>query len=386
VRGACVYSPEFMLLGNQWILELTPGGDTLSEEGMASLYLWNMSDKAIEIDFGFSVNNGSGKQVAYKRSPSPHNFAPLGGINARGFTNFAERTTLLSSLVDGTLVIEVRMRLSVPTKSVHPTFIPKNPLTKMIQEEFLEEKYSDIMFEVGGDQREDNAKKVAKTTPVIFPAHRIIVAKFSNTLADLCASGGGDNGTNPIQIDNVSPDIFRLLLSYIYGMTISNDDMKLHAKEIIDAADRFGVTSLKLEAEASLVNNTAFDIENVKELLLYADSKNCALLKEAAMDYLLEHKESVLKNIRFNDAPGSLVSDVFAAIARAETVKGGGGSADADDDNASHYHSMRISELRRLVHDKGLDVDGSREMLIALLENDINSDNDLDPDEELGEE
>jgi hypothetical protein len=39
-------------------------------------------------------------------------------------------------------------------------------------------------------------------------------------------------------------------------MTISNDNMKLHAKEIIDAADRFGVTSLKLEAEASLVNTT----------------------------------------------------------------------------------------------------------------------------------
>ena len=64
----------------------------------------------------------------------------------------------------------------------------------------------------------------------------------------------------PIEIDNVSPDIFRFLLSYIYGMTISNDNMKLHAKEIIDAADRYGVTSLKLEAEASLVNNTAFDI------------------------------------------------------------------------------------------------------------------------------
>jgi hypothetical protein len=280
------------------------------------------------------------------------------------------------------------MRLAKPTTFVSPPFIPENPLTKMIQEEYLEEKYSDIVFEVGGGQRKDNAKKVAKTTPVSFPAHRIIVAKFSNTLADLCASGAGDNGTTriPIEIDNVSPDIFRLLLSYIYGMTISNDDMKLHAKEIIDAADRFGVTSLKLEAEASLVNNTAFDIKNVKELLLYADSKNCALLKEAAMDYLLEHKESVLKNIRFNDAPGSLVSDVFAAIARAETMKGGGGSADADNDNASHYHSMRISELRRLVHDKGLDVDGSREMLIALLENDINSDSYLDPEEELGEE
>jgi hypothetical protein len=51
--------------------------------------------------------------------------------------------------------------------------------------------------------------KVAKAVPVTFPAHQVIVAKFSNTLAELCASGGGDNGTtNPIEIDNVSPNIF----------------------------------------------------------------------------------------------------------------------------------------------------------------------------------
>ena len=56
--------------------------------------------------------------------------------------------------------------------------------------------------------------------------------------------------------------------------------MKFHAKEIIDVANRFGV-SLKLETEAFLM-------ENVMELLLYAESKNCALLKEAAMDYRKE--------------------------------------------------------------------------------------------------
>jgi hypothetical protein len=283
----------------------------------------------------------------------------------------------MRSLVKGTLIIEVRVRLATPTKAVLPPFIPENPLTKMIQEEFLEDKYSDILFEVGGDQRKDNATKVAKITPVTFPAHRVIVAKFSNTFAEICASGGGDNGTNPIPIDNVSPDIFRLLLSYMYGMKISNDDMKSRTKEIVDAADRFGVTSLKLEAEASLVNNTLFDIENVKELLLYADSKNCALLKEAAMDYILNNKDVVLKNIRFDDAPGSLVSDVLAAIGRAETVK---------DNSASHFHSMRISELRRTVHDKGLDVDGSREMLIASLEKVLKANTELNLDEELEKE
>ena len=64
-----------------------------------------------------------------------------------------------------------------------------------------------------------------------------------------------------------------------------------------------------------------------------------------------------------------MISDVLAAIARAKIRKDRReGAADADTNSVSHFNSMRISELRRMVHDKGLDVDGSREMLIASLE------------------
>jgi hypothetical protein len=77
----------------------------------------------------------------------------------------------------------------------------------------------------------------------------------------------------------VTPDIFRLLLNYIYGGT--------HAKEIIDAADKYGVVNLKLEAEACFVEGTTFTIENVMEHLFYAESENCALLKEVTMDFIV---------------------------------------------------------------------------------------------------
>jgi hypothetical protein len=301
VRDEYVDSPEFLLLDNQWILAVYPGGNDDADEGMVTLYLDNMSNKAIEIDFAFSINGGNGKHVAYKRASRPHNFGPVGvGLNSWGFTNFAKRVSLLSSLVNGTLAIEIHMRLTKPTKSVPPIFIPENLSScKTIQGVFLDDTYSDIVFEVGGRNGKGNARKVAKTTSVTFPAHRVIVAKFSNTLAEICASGGGDNGTNPIPIDNVSPDIFRLLLSYMYGMTISIDDMKSHAKEVIDAADKYGVVNLKLEAEAYLVEATTFTIENVMELLLYADSKNLALLKEAAMDFIVENKMEVIDKLSF---------------------------------------------------------------------------------------
>jgi hypothetical protein len=84
------------------------------------------------------------------------------------------------------------------------------------------------------------------------------------------------------------------------------------------------------------------------------------------MDYMLENKDVVLEKIQFDDAPGLLLSEF--AMARAKTKRvDDRGSADHDNNCVTHFNSMRISELRQKVHEKGLDVDGSREMLIASL-------------------
>jgi hypothetical protein len=145
---------------------------------------------------------------------------------------------------------------------------------------------------------------------------------------------------------------------------LSDDDMKSHAKEILDAADKYGVVNLKLEAEASFVVGATFTIENVMEHLLYAESKNLALLKEASMDFIVENKSEVIKKMSFFDmVPGTLMKDLLVATSRGERNVGG-----ADVNVESQYDSLRISELRKRSYEKGLNVDGSREMLIAALE------------------
>jgi hypothetical protein len=54
--------------------------------------------------------------------------------------------------------------------------------------------------------------------------------------------------------------------------------MNSHAMGIIDAADRFGFTSLKLEAEATLVNTTEFVNRKCKRASpLRSDSNRIAL-------------------------------------------------------------------------------------------------------------
>ena len=163
-------------------------------------------------------------------------------------------------------------------------------------------------------------------------------------------------------------------------MIISNEDMKSHAREIIDAADRYGVISLKLEAEASIVDATTFTIDNVKELLLYAESKNCALLKEAAMDFIVENKADVIENLSFVEAPGALVGDVLATVLRGEREDWIVGDSDGN-----HFPSMRVSELRKKAHEKGLDVDGSSEMLITALKKAFVPESVVDSDDDTAE-
>jgi hypothetical protein len=185
------------------------------------------------------------------------------------------------------------MKLTKPTNSVPPSIISENPAAKMIQGLFLNNK-----------SREEQPKNDEESMILVtFPAHSVIV---ENCSTDLCESHN-NSAISHIQINDVKPDVFHLLLSYIYGLKISDDDMKSHTREIIDAADKYGVVNLKLEAEAYFVKTTTFTMENVMELLLYAELKNCTLLKEAAMDYIVENKADIIKQLSFTDAPGSLI-------------------------------------------------------------------------------
>jgi len=183
-------------------------------------------------------------------------------------------------------------------------------------------------------QLKSNLKKKAKNSSVTFPARQLILRKWPSTLADLCVDQG-DKST-PIQIYDVSFDVFRHLLFHLYWGKFAGGDLKCHAKLIIDTADRYSVVDLKLEAEACLV---------------------------------VENKVKVNRKIPFNYAPGALVNDVLAAMSRGEKKGGTDG-----DSGRTELIAMRISELRRKAHEKELNVDGSREMLIAALEKDLEED------------
>ena len=169
---------------------------------------------------------------------------------------------------------------------------------------------------------------------------------------------GWSGDVTTVSITDVKPEIFRHMIYYAYGGKLSEDELKNNAKEIIDACDKYGLVHLKLEAEASYVKSNEITMDNMMDDLLYADSKNLALLKEAVMDFIVKNKGDIMGKVSFNDFPGHLVTDLLAAVARGEQCVDG---------ISTDYNKMRVGTLRKMLDDKGLDVDGSREAMIALL-------------------
>ena len=296
--------------------------------------------------------------------------------------DIARRTaTLRASHSTDTILTENTQIMAAKLGHVAP-FIPKTPSAcHVIQSLFMDEESADVVIQVGGKQKpvafdahqfilgqvksltslcgpEEVTSTVSdtKVAPATFYAHKFILRKCSKTLFEMCGSG------SPIQITNLSPHVFRLVLFYMYGGTIAKDDLETYAKDIIEAADWYRVSNLKLEAEACLLEKTTFTVENVMDHLLYADSKNCALLEEAAMDFIIKNKTQVLEKVSMKNFAAGILADILSAVARAEKAATNATSG------GDQFSTMRVSELRLKAHEKELDVDGSREMLIAALE------------------
>ena len=365
-RDVYVESPEFSCFGHQWRLELYPGGEEDSPEGWVAVSIGNASLTSIEIQYGFSVRDADGKEVVH-HEPVTKEFDAEGSMcNAWNIVNFAKRSTIMDKLVQGSLVIEVIMKPSSADNSI-PQFIPTNPINKNVLQKFNDEESADVVFEVDNEssQSEEHINKKSKTTTPFY-AHRFILRDISTMMAELCKSDESGEGITTVSITDVKPDTFKHMIYYTYGGKVSNEDLESNAKDIINACDKYGVVHLKLEAEAAYVKTTEITMDNMMDNLLYADSKNLALLKEAVMDYIVENKTSIIGKVSFNDFPSHLVTDLLIAVARGEEQTG-----DAREDEDAKYVKMRVGTLRKMLDEKGLDVDGSREAMIALLkEND----------------
>ena len=96
--------------------------------------------------------------------------------------------------------------------------------------------------------------------------------------------------------------------------------------------------------------------------VLYAEEKNCFLLKEAATNFIVKNAQEVIASESFQNIPNStsFVREILSLVATNSTQ----GDAKKDLDDPTH---LSINELRAKLYDKGEDIDGPRNELISQL-------------------
>ena len=357
-----VRTPEFSCFGHRWEVIIYPeglaglGGEGEPLEGYAAFFLFHKSSESIEACYKVVMKHPTDQsKTICVGDPMSTIGAEGSGENARGKADFAKSEGMLEYLNNGTLTLEIHLRTNKQPESTR--FAPSNPFNCNMLKGFNNEEKSDVKFEVGGEVESapDRCKR-AKTTATTFHAIHAILDLNAPALADMCKPG--DEAA--VSINGVEPDIFRMLLYFCYGGMVSDVELGANAKAIIDAADRFGIVNLKLQAEVVLAEQTEITVDNMLDNLLYANSKNLAHFQEKIMDFVAENGDKIVGNVSFSSVPGELITDILTAFSRGKNFRDEAAPEDG-------FKFMRVGELRKQLHDKGLCIDGSRETMIALL-------------------
>ena len=216
--------------------------------------------------------------------------APNPGLNTAesNIINPQSNTIGDGTFDDGKYTIEISAEYIRDMVDSTTQFIPENPICKGMLSMFLNEKSSDIRFEFKTQQGTSSCH-----------AHFFILEACAPYLAELC---GKHDNSNPFPIGNVQYEIFHQLLFYVYGGKINETFYETNSAELIDAADKYGVTNLKLEAEVWHVKLHDITLSNVVDSLLWADSKHLALVKEQVMNFVMENKKDVITLMSSKDS------------------------------------------------------------------------------------
>ena len=120
---------------------------------------------------------------------------------------------------------------------------------------------------------------------------------------------------------------------------------------------------LKILAETKIIG-AGITPSNFSDLVLYADARDCALLRERCVDYYVLHAREVRRHpsyARVRESAAILDELMGALLSRPMRRSHPSGNDDVD------YDTMGVNLLRRTLDGRGLDVDGSREMLVRRL-------------------
>ncbi|XP_044576398.1 speckle-type POZ protein B-like [Cotesia glomerata] len=188
-------------------------------------------------------------------------------------------------LPDNILTVGLDLTIYRPSNSSTDTLLcipSKLPMTEDYKKVYSSKIASDIIINVCGKE---------------FRAHKICLIARSPVLAAMFSHEMIEKKTNKIDIVDLKPTIFEKILEYIYTDEVTNLDA--HAEDLLEAADKYQIQSLKNICQESICKTLTQ--ENAFKVSALADLHKADYLLKFTTNFISMNIKNVIKSQEFLD-------------------------------------------------------------------------------------
>jgi len=173
-------------------------------------------------------------------------------------------------------------------------------LNRDLEQFFNNRSEADVCFVINGKE---------------IKAHKMILSARSPVFFAMLKSGMKESTENRVQINDIAPDTFEVLLRFIYTDRV--DVTQIDAKDLLAAANKYLLPLLKLQCQQFLCQTIT--LGNYVELLLLADLHNAVHLKKSVLNFIRMNRENIMqtdawKNFKQSRPDLSFVFDVVETL------------------------------------------------------------------------
>ncbi|XP_034570663.1 BTB/POZ and MATH domain-containing protein 2 [Setaria viridis] len=287
-NGRCVQSRPFTVGGLSWRVWYYPNGAQPECADYISIFVC-LDDSTAAAErpepfrarARFSVLDRDGEPVpCHTHTTEVREFS--GDSTGYGFDRFVRRGLLEKSehlkddcfTIRCDIIISEQLRTEDRAAASPLTPVPPSDMHRHFGDLLLTQDGADVTFQVAG-----------KT----FRGHRCILAARSPVFkAELLGAMREGSATGAcVQIGDMLPEVFKILLHFIYNDSLpemEGQEEAVLAQHLLEAADRYDMQRLKLICEDKLFRH--LDVSTAATTLVLAEQHHCHGLKEACIEFL----------------------------------------------------------------------------------------------------
>ncbi len=286
-------------IATQWRLVCYPKGNYGASSNYMSIFLeYIKGEHDIKAKAEYSLVNRKCELTEMRKDLQ---FSVFKSGNSRGFMNYVKYDTLTllenETLDDDKLKIYVRITImddavTEETKyqefddveSVNFTTRGLEGLVRDFSQLLIHssQKMSDIKIRVTIPYTDFDDNDSIQS-PVIFHAHKLILAARSPVFAAMFSNRTLENTTNIIDINDLHSNTIQSMLEYIYTGKVN--DIKKSTVELYRCADKYQLEDLRSQAEMALMSSLSIDTS--AEILLLADQHHSKDLKSRVIQFIV---------------------------------------------------------------------------------------------------